>query len=69
MKFEEKDLEIVLKIKQNGDFSVSSNTRENFRVFRALSFVVYQLKRMMNNKAPNLVMPSNHKDIIELTKG
>lgn len=61
------DLEIVIKVKRNGDFTVESNSREKFRVLRALSMVAKEMVLEMNRLNGALLSPSDHVGRFERT--
>ena len=60
MKFTDKELEVVVRYKANGDFTVTSNSRENHRVLRVLKRVAREIELEMNRVNGKLVMPETH---------
>lgn len=67
MIFKEKELEILVRVQANGDFTVQSNSREKFRVLHALKGVVMQLAGELGilqakprADRPALVLDRNH---------
>lgn len=68
MKFDDKSLEVVVKVKPCGDFSIESNTRENIRVYRVLLLAAKRMQALLNRRDPAVILPSNHKDFYTLTK-
>lgn len=60
------DMEIVLKVKANGDFTVESSSRETYRVFKALVAAAQEINRGMNAKKGRLMLPRNYADAYEM---
>ena len=60
MIFREKELEIVIRQRTNGDARVESNARDVHRIIVALRQVARELEIGMNRRNGQLVLPSNH---------
>jgi hypothetical protein len=60
------ELEIVVRVRPNGDFRVEASSRETFRIFHALKAVVREMERGINAKKGRLLLPNSHADKFEM---
>lgn len=62
MKAPVEGLEVVIKATPNGDYTVESNSRENYRVLHALKAIVKDMEKAVNAKRGRLLLPASHLD-------
>ena len=56
------DMEVVIKAKANGDFTVESSSRETYRVLVVLKAAVKAVEQAVNRKQGRLLLPASHHD-------
>lgn len=62
MKAPSEGLEIVIKAKPGGDWTVEANSRDNYRVVHALRCVLKSMDMELNRLKGRLILPNSHAD-------